>query len=56
MWTEQTRRRMAKIAKKTKQYPSDLTDEEWERISSIDAMNQTGQNFDLKFIFQCLTT
>jgi transposase len=29
MWTEQTRGRMAKIAKKTKRYPSDLTDEEW---------------------------
>jgi len=32
MWTEQSRGRMAKIAKKTKRYPSDLTDEEWERI------------------------
>src|SRR3954463_7979101 len=29
MWTEQSRGRMAKIAKKTKRYPSDLTDEEW---------------------------
>ncbi|MDE2181381.1 MAG: IS5/IS1182 family transposase, partial [Alphaproteobacteria bacterium] len=27
MWTEQSRGRMAKIAKKTKRYPSDLTDE-----------------------------
>jgi len=26
MWTEQSRGRMAKIAKKTKRYPSDLTD------------------------------
>src|SRR5688572_32121099 len=33
MWTEQSRGRMADIAKKTKRYPSDLTDEEWERIA-----------------------
>ena len=26
---------MAKIAKKTKRYPSDLTDEEWEQISPL---------------------
>ena len=26
---------MAKIAKKTKRYPSDLTDEEWERIAPL---------------------
>jgi hypothetical protein len=26
---------MAQIAKKTKRYPSDLTDEEWERIVSL---------------------
>ncbi|ESW72021.1 hypothetical protein X772_33600 [Mesorhizobium sp. LSJC280B00] len=30
MWTKQSRGRMAQIAKKTKRYPSDLTDEEWE--------------------------
>src|ERR1700723_4233254 len=35
MWTEQSRGRMAKIAKKTKRYPSDLTDEEWERIAPL---------------------
>jgi hypothetical protein len=34
MWTEQTDGRMAKIAKKTKRYPSDLT-EEWERIAPL---------------------
>jgi hypothetical protein len=28
MWTKQSRGRMAKIAKKTKHYPSNLTDEE----------------------------
>src|SRR5271154_152803 len=32
MWTPTTRGRMAKIEKKTKRYPSDLTDEEWARI------------------------
>ena len=26
---------MAKIARKTKRYPSDLTDEEWERIAPL---------------------
>jgi transposase len=35
MWNERTRGRMAKIAKKTKRYPSDLTDEEWERIAPL---------------------
>jgi hypothetical protein len=29
------RGRMAKIEKKTKHYPSDLTDEEWERIRPL---------------------
>jgi hypothetical protein len=32
MWTKQTRGRMAKIERRTKRYPSDLTDAEWERI------------------------
>src|SRR5208283_562238 len=35
MWTEQSRGRMAKIAKKTKRYPSDLTDEEWDQIAPL---------------------
>jgi transposase len=35
MFTEQSRGRMAKIAKKTKRYPSDLTDEEWDRIAPL---------------------
>ena len=26
---------MAKIAKKTKRYPSDMTDEEWERVAPL---------------------
>lgn len=33
MWTPANRGRMIDIAKKTKRYPSDLTDEEWERIA-----------------------
>jgi len=35
MWTEQSRGRMAEIAKKTKRYPSDLTDEEWAEIAPL---------------------
>src|ERR1700710_183541 len=41
MWTEQSRGRMAEIAKKTKRYPSDLTDEEWEVIAPL--MPKPGQ-------------
>jgi hypothetical protein len=32
MWTRESRGRMADIACQIKRYPSDLTDEEWERI------------------------
>jgi len=32
MWTPATRGRLAEIEKKTKRYPTDLTDEEWTRI------------------------
>ena len=35
MWTRQTRGRMAAIERKTKRYPTDLTDEEWERIAPL---------------------
>src|SRR3989304_6211568 len=35
MWTPANRGRMAKIEKKTKRSPSDLTDEEWERIRPL---------------------
>jgi putative transposase len=35
MWTQANRGRMAKIEKKTKRYPSDLTDEEWARIEPL---------------------
>jgi putative transposase len=32
MWTRESRGR---IARKTKQYPTDLTDEEWERVQPL---------------------
>jgi putative transposase len=35
MWTKQTRGRMAKIERRTKRYPSDLTDAEWERVAPL---------------------
>ncbi|WP_146220156.1 transposase, partial [Komagataeibacter saccharivorans] len=35
MWTPEQRDRMANITRKTKRYPSDLTDEEWERIAPL---------------------
>src|ERR1700710_1323295 len=35
MWTRENRGRMAEIARKTKRYPTDLTDEEWERIKPL---------------------
>jgi transposase len=35
MWTRENRGRMADIARKTKRYPTDLTDEEWERIKPL---------------------
>src|ERR1700722_8962349 len=35
MWTRRTRGRMAAIERKTKRYPTDLTDEEWARIAPM---------------------
>ncbi|WP_430765267.1 transposase, partial [Rhodothalassium salexigens] len=35
MWTPRTRGRMAEIERKTKRYPTDLTDEEWARIEPL---------------------
>jgi transposase len=35
MWTASSRGRIAKIERKTKRYPSDLRDEEWERIAPL---------------------
>jgi transposase len=35
MWTQASRGRMADIEKKTKRYPTDLTDAEWQRIEAL---------------------
>jgi len=35
MWTRETRGRVAAIERKTKRYPTDLTDEEWARIAPL---------------------
>src|SRR6266536_1767867 len=35
MWTPATRGRMAAIERKTKRYPTDLTDEEWARVEPL---------------------
>ena len=35
MWTKQSRSRMVRISRKTRRYPSDLTDDEWERIAPL---------------------
>src|ERR1700716_1003377 len=35
MWTPATRGRMAEIERKTKRYPTDLTDEEWARVAPL---------------------
>lgn len=35
MYTRRSRGRMARIATKTKRYPTDLTDEEWGRLASL---------------------
>ena len=35
MWTRASRGRMAEIARKTKRYPTDLTDVEWERVRPL---------------------
>lgn len=35
MWTRESRGRMAEIARKTRRYPTDLTDAEWQRIEPL---------------------
>src|SRR6266536_6702708 len=35
MWTPATRGRMAAIERKTKRYPTDLTDEEWAKVEPL---------------------
>jgi len=45
MWTPEQRGRMADITRRMKRYPSDLTDEEWERIAPLmPPMNRRGRN------------
>lgn len=35
MWTRESRGRMAELARKTRRYPSDLTDEEWAVVEPL---------------------
>jgi len=35
MWTAESRGRMAKIEKKTKRYPCDVSDEEWSAVEPL---------------------
>lgn len=50
MWTDESRGRMAKIEKKTKRYPSDLTDEEWSAVEPLmPAANATGRRRQTDF-------
>jgi hypothetical protein len=38
MWTKERRGWMGEISRKIKRFPSDLTDEEWERIKPVAPM------------------
>ena len=50
MWTPESRGRMAAIAKKTKRYPSDLTDEEWARMAPLmPTPGRTGRPREVEF-------
>ena len=50
MWTKRTRGGMAEIARKTKRYPSDLTDEEWARIAPLmPPPGRTGRPREIEF-------
>lgn len=50
MWNEKSRSRMAQIAKKTKRYPSDLTDEEWAQIAPLmPAPGRRGRPREIEF-------
>ncbi|WP_249201210.1 IS5 family transposase [Gluconobacter sphaericus] len=50
MWTPEQRGRMADITGKTKRYPSDLTDEEWERIAPLmPPLNRRGRKRSTDF-------
>jgi putative transposase len=57
MWNETNRRRVADIEKKTKRYPSDLTDEEWERICPLlPKVNERGRKptIDLREVLNAI--
>lgn len=43
MWKQEHRQRLAEIEKKTKRYPSDLTDEEWTAIEPLLPRRGTGR-------------
>ena len=57
MWTLESRGRMANIAKKTKRYPSDLTDEEWSAVEPLlpkQASTGSPRRVDLREIMNAL--
>jgi len=50
MWTAEQRSRMAEIARRTKRYPSGLTDEEWGRMAPlIPAPGRRGRPREVEF-------
>jgi len=55
MWTPATRGRMAEIEKKTKRYPTDLTDEKWARIEPfLPGAAKSGRPARTGWFFTCL--
>ena len=57
MWTLESRGRMANLAKKTKRYPSDLTDEEWSAVEPLlpkQASTGSPRRVDLREIMNAL--
>ncbi|WP_081482862.1 IS5-like element ISGdi2 family transposase [Gluconacetobacter diazotrophicus] len=50
MWTPEQRGRMARITRKTKRYPSDMTEEEWARIAPLmPEPGRTGRPREIEF-------
>lgn len=57
MWTGYSRGRMARIAKKTKRYPSDLTDEEWLAVGPLlpqTAVTGSPRRIDLREVLNAI--